>query len=718
MFFVEREAHTVSGERTAVELCSMDGEPVDAVYFKSQRSLVQERDLLHEQGRRPLEADVKPSDRFLMERFVTGALQLNGPWTQRDGYRHYDNPQVRGGDFLPELRVLSFDVESEGLDGALLSIAGICGKQRRVFMVGKGPEAPGLQYGADEAAVLGAFVDWVQREDPDVLAGWNVVEFDLRYLAERARRAGVPLTLGRGGQGAKVLAPRSRSQPYVARVPGRVVLDGIATLRSATYSFESFALEDVAQQLLGRGKAIDQPQDRVAEIKRLHREDPLALARYNLQDCQLVLDIFDATDLLGFAVQRQQLTGLPMDRQGGSVAAFDNLYLPRLHREGVVAPSIGALGGADRSPGGYVLNSSPGLYRNVLVLDFKSLYPSIIRTFKIDPLGLAVAGDDAVQGFEGARFHRQRHVLPELIATLWSARDDAKARKDAARSQAIKILMNSFYGVLGSPGCRFFSPRLASSITLRGHQIITDTQQQLQDQGFRVIYGDTDSLFVLMGEDADEQQCGETGRRLAQQLNAYWQQRVVAEHGVDSALEVEFETHYLRFLMPTMRGSDKGTKKRYAGSVRRPDGSVDIVFKGLEVVRTDWTPLARAFQRELFRRVFEDEPYEQYVVDTATALRRGQLDDQLVYRKRLRRDLDDYTRNVPPHVQAARQLDGPARHVEYYITVAGPQPVQKRTAALDYHHYIERQLAPAADTILAFVGRDFSSIAGLQLSLF
>ena len=142
------------------------------------------------------------------------------------------------------------------------------------------------------------------------------------------------------------------------------------------------------------------------------------------------------------------------------------------------------------------MDSIPGLYRDILVLDFKSLYPSIIRTFFVDPLGLAVPGDDPVPGFVEANFSRHQHILPGLIEELWHARDAAKRTSNAPLSQAIKIIMNSFYGVLGTTGCRFHDQRLASSITRRGHQIINDSRDFIEDAGYKVIYGDTDSLFV------------------------------------------------------------------------------------------------------------------------------------------------------------------------------------------------------------------------------
>ena len=149
-----------------------------------------------------------------------------------------------------------------------------------------------------------------------------------------------------------MLAPRAEGQPHVARVPGRVVLDGIATLRSPTYQFESFALDDVAQELLGRARRIRRITDPVAEIQQMAQQDPSALAEYNLEDCKLVLGVFRAAKLVEFAMERHRLTGLPMDRQGGSVAAFDQLYLPLLHRAGYVAPSVGGSAAHQRSPRG------------------------------------------------------------------------------------------------------------------------------------------------------------------------------------------------------------------------------------------------------------------------------------------------------------------------------------------------------------------------------
>lgn len=747
VMFVPRTTITRAGRRAPRALTTMEGEPVDAVYFRRQRDLVEERTRLRELGEPTLESDVKPSDRYVMERFVTGALRVEGVARERRGVLCFDDPRIRSADARVDLSLLALDIETDGFDGPLLSAAVATAGRERVFVRGRGaPHERGrgasgasaasgargagasIVFARDERELLSKLFAEIVALDPDVICGWNVLEFDLAYLDARARSLGVPFAVGRAGERARILPGATPGRASIARVPGRVVLDGIATLKSATYDFERFTLEHVARELLGRGKKIAVTADPVAEIRRMHAEDVEALAEYNLEDCRLVLDVFAAADLLGFAMERARLTGLPMDRQGGSVAAFDHLYLPRLHRRGVVARDVGHEMEVAPSPGGHVLDSVPGLYRGVVAFDFRSLYPSIIRTFRVDPLGLAQPGVDPVPGDDGARFAREGAILPDLVTTLHDARTAAMESKNAALSRAIKILMNSFYGVLGTPGCRFFDPRLPTSITRRGHAIIERARAFFEGAGLPVIYGDTDSLFVHVGDAAAEDAVAARARALAEELTDVLAAEIAAEARVESRLELRFESHYLRFLMPTTRGSERGSKKRYAGTVRNADGSVALVVRGLEAVRRDWTPLARRVQLELLRRALSDEPFEEWLVAIARDVAAGRLDGELVYRRRVRRSLDAYAQGgsgsgAPPHVQAARMLEAndgesQAPDVAYVMTTRGPEPVALRAHPIDYGHYLERQLAPACDVVLAFLGTSFEKIAGAQTSLF
>lgn len=726
--FIERNVDAqlpANVTRKPLSLSLLHGEAVDGLYFRQQRDLQQLRstDL-------PLcESDVKPADRFLMERFAKAPITIEGPLIDKGHYLLAKNPRVQAGNFHPHFNTVAIDIETRGHSRTLYSVAAaqMPGPDEHdaaavVFMIGQSEnetrEGYELIYARDEKTLLNAFFDWIEHIDPDIISGWAVINFDLNFIDQKCRSLGIPFRLGRGGETAAVLQPGNPGSPRIARVPGRAVFDGIDLLKAGFWSFDSFSLDNVSHELLGVGKLITSDQDKVAEINRLFKHDKPQLADYNIRDCTLVNEIFVKAKLLEFAIQRANLTGLSLDRLGGSVAAFDNLYLPRLHRAGYVAPDVNNRHEGAGSPGGYVMDSLPGLYQNVLVLDFKSLYPSIIRTFFIDPMGLANPGKNPLPGFVDAQFSRENHILPGLIEELWAARDEAKQTNNAALSQAIKIIMNSFYGVLGTTGCRFYSQQLASSITRRGHEIITKTRDWIEEQGYSVIYGDTDSVFVLVGEKNDaKSSCERIGNELMDSLNQWWDHQLREEFDITSHLEVEYETHYTRFLMPTVRGMPTGSKKRYAGLIASADGD-KLVVKGLEAARTDWTPLARDFQRELFKRVFHDLPFEEFVRDTADALRSGELDEQLIYKKRIRRALDEYQKNVPPHIQAARKLPKSGRSIRYVITRNGPEPVDALESLPDYQHYIDKQLAPAADGILQFLDTSFSAITDAQMQMF
>jgi DNA polymerase-2 len=191
-----------------------------------------------------------------------------------------------------------------------------------------------------------------------------------------------------------------------------------------------------------------------------------------------------------------------------------------------------------------------------------------------------------------------------------------------------------------------------------------------------------------------------------------------------SALELRFDQHFAVFLMPTMRGTDIGSKKRYAGAIYKEGGTLELVLRGLEAVRTDWTPLARRVQKQLLERVFTNQPWESWLVGLREDLVKGRLDRELVYRKRLRRDLDAYGA-APPHVRAARMKETATGEVaegeiEYVMTSKGPLPIEQvgRGVVIDYAHYLDKQLAPACDVVLPLLGTSFTRLCGTQLSLF
>lgn len=719
-----------------LDLKSFQNQPVLGIYAKKFRQLGKLARALQPQGISLLEADVRPHERYLMERFITAGVEIHGG--QLGNLACTDCKLAPAPNFRPKLKVVSLDIEtSQNFDLYSIALDGLA--ERVVFMLGEpvdGVAEPAdfaLRHFSSRKAMIEALNDWFELHDPDVIIGWNVVQFDLRVLQKNADEAKVALLLGRERQPIKWRAHPGKQEYLFAPMPGRVAIDSIEALRAAMWSFSSFSLENVAQQLLGEGKEIGDEYDKMTEIERRFQEDKPALAAYNIKDCELVLRIFDKAKLLAFAMERAHATGLQLDHFGGSIAAFSHHYLPRMHRLGYVAPDVGDIQGKS-SPGGYVMDSKPGFYDSVLVLDYKSLYPSIIRTFLVDPVGL-IEGTQAssstpIQGPLETLFSRDKHCLPGIVTSLWEARDVAKRSQNEPLSQALKLVMNSFAGVLGASECRFFNPKLISAITLRGHAMVKATRDLVEQRGYEAIYGDTDSIFIWLKRKHTNEQAHAVAGELVKDINAWWTQTLREEQGLESCLEIEFDTHYQKFFMPTIRGSDVGSKKRYAGLSVDADGKEAMIFRGLEMARSDWTLLARQFQEGLLSRVFKGKPYKDFVADYVDSTLAGKKDEQLIYRKRLRHHLDDYVKNVPPQVRAARIADAynarmqrPKQYqnggwIQYVMTRNGPEPLEVRSSPIDYEHYLSKQLQPIADAILVPLGDNFTELTSPQKQLF
>jgi DNA polymerase-2 len=704
---------------------SLAGEPLMRVEVPVPGDTPPVRDRLIGAGIPTFEADVRFAYRYLIDRSIRGSLSIEGPSRIEDGIRVYDDPETAPADWTPRLSVLSIDIETDPGASRLLSVALFgCGAAEVLLLTPPGHDCPASATACPtERDLLERLVLRVRELDPDVITGWNVVGFDLNVLSRVAARVGVPLRLGRTREPVRMRRSSSPRRTSEAYLPGRVVLDGVDLLRGAFLRFESYSLQHVSREVLGRGKTITGAQRADAILQAFH-DDRAGLVEYNLNDARLVLQILDRLHLVELAVERSRLTGMPPDRVAASIASFDFLYLSELGRRGIVAPTVRP-GDAQEAPqsGGHVLEPRPGLYRNVLVLDFKSLYPSVIRTFQIDPLGYLPGpdrGDDPIVAPNGARFRREPGILPALLDELVPRREAAKARGDRAADQAIKILMNSFYGVLGTPACRFASPALANAITGFGREVLLWSKARIEEQGYRVLYGDTDSLFLEAAiEDAAEAR--RLGGRLVADLNRALSDHVRRTWRVQSRLELEFERLYVRLLLPALRHGSAGARKRYAGLVEAEGGRRAVRFTGMEIVRRDWTELAKRVQRELYERLFADRPVEDYLREVVGDVRAGKLDDLLVYRKALRKPLDSYTASTPPHVAAARRMSGrPGRVIRYVITTAGPEPAGERRSPLDHEHYVQRQVRAVAAPVLEQLGLEFDRVVGddTQLRLF
>ncbi len=708
-----------------VEWRTMRGESAARIVVTTPKDVPPLRKLFEEHKIACLEADIRFTQRFLIDHGIKRVVDIEGAF-EKDAFvdRVYREPALSpAGDWYPQLRTLSFDIETS-MDGRRLYSISLscrgkgCEKDEVLIVRKKGELRHAINF-PDEKSMLAHFMQAVVGLDPDIITGWNAIDFDLAFLRRKCTEHGVPFRFARRDWECQLRIESSFFKDSTAEVPGRQVLDGIALLKMNFIALDNYKLATAARELLGQDKLIGET-DKGKQIEDAYRDDTQRFVDYNLKDAQLVLDIIEKTNAIGITMSRSLLTGMSLERVRGSVASFDSLYLRELRALGYVAPSSQYAEKDESISGGYVLASKPGIYDYIVVCDFKSLYPSLMRTFNIDPLAYEqgkLGEGKAIEAPNGARFSAEQGILPRLLERLWAERDEAKRKKDKRTSFAIKILMNSLFGVLANPACRFFSLEMGNAITSFGRQFIKLAITRIEEMGHEVIYGDTDSIFINSGMESLEQ-AQRMGEEIARAINAFYAEHIRQQYGCESHMELQMDKVFVRFIMPKVRGSEQGAKKRYAGIVL-VDGKEELVATGLEIVRRDWTELAKGFQDRLLRMVFAKENPEQFIKDVVRDLRAGRLDEQVVYQKAVRKDLEEYTKTTPPHVKAARMLEERgialgSNIIEYVMTTEGPYPVElregKSSPPIDYEHYIEKQLRPIADAVLGFYGTSFDDL--------
>ncbi|NOZ23500.1 MAG: DNA polymerase II, partial [Planctomycetes bacterium] len=385
---VETQKHT-SSFPVALEdstWTTMDGEPVVKVSCDRTSVLRKFADLLAQNGIRTYEADVTPTRQYLINRGLRRTVRITGPHRSGTGVdRVYINPELEPADWEPKLVVLALDIETnrEATEVFAVSLVGTGPKRKHrteeIHIVGKPSrkDPKNLTCHATEPDLLQAVADRIREMDPDILTGWNLVDFDLPVLQRRFDAHRLQFNLGRTRDESWYREGKTWGGSGMV-VHGRQVMDALHLIRTTLQRYEDLRLGTVAKAILGRGKTLQAgDEEGMPEvIAKAYREDRQTFCEYCLEDSRLVRDILKAEGLIELSLRRSLLTGLPLDRAWGSVAAFEFLYMTELHKRQMVAPTVG-VDQPDQvgAPGGLVMALQSGLYRNVLVFDFKSLYP-------------------------------------------------------------------------------------------------------------------------------------------------------------------------------------------------------------------------------------------------------------------------------------------------------------------------------------------------------
>ena len=487
-----------------------------------------------------------------------------------------DGHEIRPAEsFRPSLRTLAFDIENAIRDRTIFTICGVAdggGRPRSTFRLSD----------PSERKILEAFVRIVTDEDPDIVTGYNIGGYDLPLLEERAQATGFgPLALGRERSAPRAMGDR------LWKVTGRVVADAWWSARRELRPKQE-TLQYVARTLLGDSKL---DVDR-RNIEQEWARDPERVMEYCEHDADLALRILRRLRAIEKATDLATVARLPLEEglNGRTSLFIDAILIPRADRRGIgVLPSH--RGGREAAiEGGYVHAIRPGMYRWVVLLDFKSMYPSIIIAKNLCFTTLSTEGTTVAPS--GARFLApsvRRGIVPEILAELLADRERFRtAMREAPNEElktyydglqnAVKVLMNSFYGVLASSFYRFTNKEIGAAITAFARESITSIIRDLETDGHEVVYSDTDSVFVRSPEPSVE-----GARAFGEAL---------AERFTHEGTTFEFQSVYEAFF-------SHGAKKRYVGRTVWPRD--EVVVRGYETRRTD----AFDYQSQALLEVFD-----------------------------------------------------------------------------------------------------------------
>ncbi len=605
-----------------------------------------------------------------------------------------------------EWREMSFDLEV--IDDEIIMAAFYSNNFSKVLSL-KESQLDFVETLEDEEKLLQRFIEIVEEQDTDILTGYNTDEFDFQVLRKAAERNNIELSLGRNGERMKF---NRRGRFAGARIKGRMHLDlypFITHIMAPGIDSETLDLDSVARELIGLKK----DQLEWDEMKTIWREDGDIdkFSHYALKDAEITYKL--GREIVPQIIELSKITGLiPFDTCRMTYGQLTENYLLReAYHRNILAenrPSQSKRSKRDREQaykGGFVYTPNPGLYEDVAVFDFRSLYPTVMVAHNISPDTLEVEGcEDEFEVEEmGCSFCQDKQgFFPELVEDLVSSRYEIKEQMETAegveyqsldnRQQAQKILANSFYGYLGYSGARWYSRESAEATTFLGRKYIQDTVEMAEEMGFEMVYGDTDS--VMLRKD-----------NLEEHLDGFLES---VNSELPDFMELEFEGLFKRGFF-TSKESGEGAKKKYA--LIDDDGVMKIT--GFEQVRRDWSPIAKDTQEEVLRKVLEDdvEGAVKLVKERVDSLKSGNVPvEKLKIYTTLTKPPEEYG-STAPHVEAAKKAMKrgddiqPETTVDYVITtngstISGKAELTKYAESYDADYYIENQLIPVALRVL------------------
>ncbi|MFP3278227.1 MAG: DNA-directed DNA polymerase [Candidatus Micrarchaeota archaeon] len=700
------------------------------IFTDNPRNIPALSEAMREFGER-YEHDIVFWKRYIIDKDISPLKGVKVSAHEEDGRLVVDNIESVG---LNEIALshISFDIETYNPKGVprpekdpVIMISYTNGNDSKVLTTKK-IEKDFVLIFENEKSLIQGFSNIISELDPDIIAGYNSSNFDLPYLLARSKATKANFSIGRLSGDVK---KEHHGLIEAVHIPGRVNLDiyNVAKFVSVVGAAEklikvnNFKLDEIYTAVTGKKKRMVERRD----IWRLWDSNELdELAEYSLGDSLVLDELYNFFIPLELEVAKVSGTTLGEAAISTTGQLVEWLLMREAHKNNQIIPNKPSDEEVERRlanpvEGAYVKTPEAGIYKNIAVLDFRGLYPSIIVAHNIDPSTICNDCTDYYESPIGVRFRKEPiGIAPKLLKSLIEERIEVKKayKKDpdnkalGARNMALKILANSFYGYLGYARSRWYSRECAGSVTAYGRQYIMSVINEAEKSGFKSLYTDTDSVFLLLeGKSKDDVFA------FLKKINSM----------LPSGMELELEDFYTSGVFVGKRSGDVGAKKKYA--LLSENGRIKI--RGFELVRRDWADIARETQRKVLELILKEGSKEK-VIETVREviekLRSGNVPiKELVIHTQLRKSIRSYDVTSPELAAAKKAIERGQKKVDelegttigYVITKHGntiSEKAELEEFATDYDadYYIEHQVIPATLKILKELGYSADELNG------
>lgn len=567
----------------------------------------------------------------------------------------------------------------------------------------------------DEKEAIEKLTELVRKEKPDAICTYNGDQFDLPYLRERAKKVKADLRLGRTK---KLPFSRAAGIRTETSLDGRIHFDVFPVISFmdfiGAFKVTRLKLETVYKEVLGKEKVDVVKSDIATTWDKGPSKELDFLARYNKEDAEACQEL--ARYALPLQIEMCKITGNDLFKNSRATAI--NLVEPVLmklarDRNEIFRSKPKFEGEGEPIKGAFVKLPEPGVYSNIAVLDFKSLYPSIIisHNISVDTINCACCTEkESYVSPNGDRFcKKHKGIIPDMLSRVLTRRFEIQKqmkqldKKSSEYQQlynqqwALKILANSTYGLMANERFRYYSRAGAEAVTGWAREYIQNTIKQAEDAGFKVLYSDTDSTFLqYTNEKSVLDFAKEVNSKLPEQM------------------QLELEDFYPRGIFVSKK-HDKGAtgaKKKYA--MINKEGKIKI--RGFELVRRDWSKVARDTQKHVLELLLKEGDVQaavKFVRSQIEKVKGGKMPiEEFVIYTELRKKPEDYeilSPEVAAYKKAVKAGLSPSTVVAYVVTASGKSVSDRAQVvelAKDYDasYYIENQLLPAVLKILGELG--------------